>query len=257
MNKELTINEIKRIASLKNKKYRDLHGLYIIEGEHLISELIKSGKKGLKYVVMRHDYDNPGLTDNLPDKYQYRIKRIQFNKLIDTKSPQGILAVVQILKEEKPIDSKIIVALDTINDPGNLGTILRTCYWYGIDTVIIGNNSADVYNPKTIRASQGAIFHVNFKTDANLEFELNELLNKDYNIYLTSLSGQPITDKTISNGKSIIVFGNEENGISSNLLANKEYKQIKIKSYTDCESLNVSVSAGIIINEFKKLFEKQ
>lgn len=256
MNKELTNNELKLIASLKIKKYRDLHELYIIEGENLVAEFIKSGNKGLKYVIMRHDYNNANLTDKLPEKSKYWIKGIHFEKLCDTKSPQGILAVVRILKRENISDSKIIAALDTINDPGNLGTILRTCYWFGIDSVLIGKNSADIYNSKTIRASQGAVFHVNFKTEVNLNIELNEYYNNGYNVYLTSLSGQVITDNTILKVKSIVVFGNEANGISKDLLVNKDYKLIKIKSYTNCESLNVSVSAGIILNEFKRLLDK-
>ncbi len=254
MIKELTSNELKLIASLKMKKFRDLHGLYLIEGEHLLSEFIKSGKKGLKYVIMRHDYEDECVIDNLPENNTYKVKRIQFDKLTDTKSPQGILAVVKILEEKKQLDSRMIVALDSINDPGNLGTILRTCYWFGIKTIIIGKNSADVYNTKTIRASQGAIFFVNFKAEADLNLELNSLKENGYNVYLTTLSGNVVSDKTISAGKSVIVFGNEAKGISKELIDNKEYKEIKIKSYTDCESLNVSVSAGIVLNEFKRLF---
>ena len=254
MNKELTSNELKLIASLKMKKFRELHGLYLIEGEHLISEFIKSGRKGLKYVIIRHDYENESIIDNQSEIITYKVNRIQFDKLSDTKSPQGILAVVKISEEKKPLDSKMIVALDSINDPGNLGTILRTCYWFGIDSIIIGMNSADVYNTKTIRASQGALFFVNFKAEADLNLELNSLKDNDYNVYLTTLSGNVISDKTISIGKSVIVFGNEAKGISKELINNKEYKQIKIKSFTGCESLNVSVSAGIVLNEFKRLF---
>lgn len=255
MNKALTNNEIKLIASLKIKKYRDLHEMYLIEGEHLLSEYIKSGKKGLKYVIRRKDFENEFIINNLPDINIYEVNSAQFDKLSDTKSPQGILAVVKSSGEKNLSVGKIIVALDSINDPGNLGTILRTCYWYGIESIIIGKNSADVYNTKTIRASQGALFYVNFKTESDLNLELERLKNNGYNIYLTSLTGNVISDRTISKGKAVIVFGNEANGISKKLIGNKEYKEIKIKSYTGCESLNVSVTAGIVINEFKRLFE--
>ncbi|MFA5010989.1 MAG: RNA methyltransferase [Ignavibacteria bacterium] len=255
MNRVLTNNELKFIASLKFKKYRDLHGMYLIEGEHLLSEFIKSGKKGLKYVIRRHDFDNEFIINKLPAIYTYKVNNVQFDKLSDTKSPQGILAVVKKSEEKKLLCGKIVVALDSINDPGNLGTILRTCYWYGIESIIIGKNSADVYNTKTIRASQGALFYVNFNTEADLNLEFKSLKNNGYNIYLTTLTGNVISDKTISKGKAVIVFGNEANGISKELIENKEYKEIKIKSFTGCESLNVSVTVGIVINEFKRLFE--
>lgn len=254
MNKELTSNELKLIASLKMKKYRDLHGLYLIEGEHLITEFIKSGCNGLKYVIIRHDYDDSIISEMLSNKIIYKVKTKQFDKISDTKTPQGILAVVKITEKKAQKESKIIVALDSINDPGNLGTILRTCYWFGVNSIKIGKNSADIYNTKTIRASQGAIFYVNFKTDVDLNLELKNLKENGYTVYLTTLTGNEISDDTITPGKSVIVFGNEANGISKELLDNKGYKQIKIKSFTECESLNVSVSAGIVLNEFKKLF---
>lgn len=257
MNKPISNKELKLLASLKLKKYRELHGLYVIEGEHLITEFIKSGNKGLLYVIMRHDYDNKLLIEKLTEHTVYRISNRNFELISETVSPQGILAVLQISKDNKSLDGNIIVALDSINDPGNLGTILRTCYWFGIDSVLIGKNSADIYNSKTIRASQGAIFYLNLKYDSDINIELEKFLDKGYNIYLASLSGKSISEKTVLKGKSIIVFGNEANGISKEILNNKNYYQIKITSYTDCESLNVSVSAGIVINEFKRLLDIQ
>lgn len=251
MSRELSNNEYKLVASLKVKKYRDSHKLYIIEGEHLVSEYIKSGKKGLMYVFFRYDFVNENLLEQLPDEKVFQIRRLLYDKLCDTKTPQGILAVVKQDDSENDISGNLIVALDNINDPGNLGTILRTCYWYGVDTVLIGKNSADVYNPKTIRSSQGALFHVNYKKDAGIDEELNKL--NDYDVFLTSLNGTNIRSADIRNNKNVIVFGNEANGISENLLQNEKYKQIKIKSYTGCESLNVSVSAGIILNEFRNI----
>ena len=250
MNKTLTNNEVKLISSLKLKKFRDEHGLFLIEGEHLVSEFVKSGAKGLKYVIAQNDFNNEDLLASLPEPYI--VKKNQFNKFTETKSPQGILAVAELLHEDHEIEGNFVVALDTINDPGNLGTIIRTCYWFGVDKIIIGKNSADVYNPKSIRASQGAVFHVDFIAEADLLTELESLHAKGYNVYLAALDGHSMP-KSSENRKSLLVFGNEANGISSSILANNNYHHIKIKPHSNCESLNVSVSAGIIIHHFKNL----
>ncbi len=153
----------------------------------------------------------------------------------------------------------MIVCLDRINDPGNLGTILRTCWWFGIQKVIISKDSADIYNSKVLRASQGAIFNLYTISDIDLNQYLENLYKDNYIIYLTSLNSKNLLSKinfTI-NKKYAIVFGNEVKGVSENLLQNKNYSTIKIDSYTNCESLNVSVAAGIIISHIKlKLLNK-
>lgn len=252
MSKTLTNNDIKLITSLHQKKYRDEHGLFIIEGEHLIAEFKKAGARGLKYLIARNDFENNELLSGLPEPY--RLKKLQFEKLCETASPQGILAVAETIKENLELHGCLIAALDTVNDPGNLGTIIRTCYWFGVDKIIIGRNSADVYNSKTIRASQGAIFHVDFMDDADLLTELESLHTKGYNIYLAALDGHNMP-KNMEHVKSVVVFGNEANGITSAILANNNYHHIKIKSYSDCESLNVSVAAGIVLNHFKSVMK--
>lgn len=253
MSETLTNNEYKLILSLQNKKFRDLNKLYVIEGEHLIEEYLKSKlhNEGIKYIIARNDYQNYDLEEKLSDFDVYLLNRAKFDKLCDTKSPQGVLAVVEKNTLPANINEKFIVALEFINDPGNLGTILRTCYWFGVDKVLISENSADIYNPKTIRATQGALFYLNIETDVNLKTKLDSLSKNGFDIFLTSLDGKVIDEK-LKTDKCVLVFGNEANGISNEIQENSAYKQIKIESYTDCESLNVAVSAGILINEFRK-----
>lgn len=251
MNDTLTNNEYKLISSLWNKKFRDINKLYIIEGAHLIEEYLNSqySKNSIEFIIKRDDFENDVLIDKLSFIEVQSLNRIKFDKLCDTKTPQGILAVVEKKMINKNGDEKFVVALDRINDPGNLGTILRTCYWFGVDKVLISENSADLYNPKTIRSTQGSLFHLDIETDVNLKTKLDSLYKNGFGIYLTTLNGNALDG--ISD-KCVLVFGNEANGVSKELIANDDYKQIKIEAHTDCESLNVSVSSGIFINEFRK-----
>jgi TrmH family RNA methyltransferase len=253
MSDTLTNKEYKMISSLQNKKFRDVNNLYIIEGDHLIEEYLKSNlpNEGIKYIIARNDYQNYDLEEKVAGFNLHLLNRAKFDKLCDTKSPQGVLAVVEKKMVYANEGNKFIVALENINDPGNLGTILRTCYWFGVDKVLISENSADIYNSKTIRSTQGSMFHLSIETDVNLQTILESLSKSGFEVYLTSLDGKPL-GKGLKTDKCVLVFGNEANGISGEIQNNADYKQIKIESYTECESLNVAVSAGIIISEFKK-----
>jgi len=253
MSDTLTNNEYKMIASLSNKKFRDVNNLYIIEGEHLIEEYLKSKlpREGIKYIIARNDYQNYDLEEMVAGFNVHLLNRAKFDKLCDTKSPQGVLAVVEKNMVNANEGNKFIVALENINDPGNLGTILRTCYWFGVDKVLISENSADIYNSKTIRSTQGSMFHLNIETDVNLKTKLESLSKNGFDVYVTSLDGKPVSGE-LKSDKCVLVFGNEANGVSYDIQENADYKQIKIESYTDCESLNVAVSAGILISEFRK-----
>lgn len=150
-------------------------------------------------------------------------------------------------------ESSLIVALDSINDPGNLGTIMRTCYWFGVNEVLIGSGSAEIYNSKVIRASQGAIFNLNISAEVNLEIELKKFYEKDFHIILTDPAAESdLSDYSFSSDqKYVLVFGNEANGISENILGHNKYTKIRIKAYSGCESLNIAVAAGIILNSIK------
>ena len=253
MSETLTNNEYKLIASLQNKKFRDSNNLFVIEGEHLIEEYLKSNlpADNIKYIILRNDYQNDSLTDRLSEFNIHKLNRARFDKLCDTKNPQGIIAVITGKIQNQNKDYRFIVALDRINDPGNLGTILRTCYWFGVDSVLISENSADIFNPKTIRSTQGSLFHMNIETNVKLPEKLNALSRNGYNVFVTSLNGETLNTNP-KPGKCVLVFGNEANGVSSEILNNSNFQQIKIEAYTDCESLNVSVSAGILIREFRK-----
>lgn len=253
MSDTLTNNELKLIGSLQNKKFRDINNLYVIEGEHLIDEYLKSDlpNENVKYIIARNDYQNYDLEERVAGFNIHTLNRAKFDKLCDTKSPQGILAVIEKKMIYANEQNRFVVALENINDPGNLGTILRTCYWFGVDKVLISENSADIFNPKTIRSTQGSLFHLSIETDVNLKTKLESLSKSGFDVFVTSLDGKPLGSE-VKTDKCVLVFGNEANGVSYDIQENKDFKQIKIESYTECESLNVAVSAGILISEFRR-----
>ncbi|HMS33516.1 MAG TPA: RNA methyltransferase [Ignavibacteria bacterium] len=258
----MTGNELKYFSKLKQKKYRELESKFLIEGEHLISECFRSKiyRPNLKKIIIREDYSNDSMLNNLQggssDIEIISLTERNFNQLSDTVNPQGIIGVVEKSVSEfthSPYSKKFVVALDSVNDPGNLGTIIRTCYWFGIDEILIGADSADLYNSKVIRSSQGALFHVNIREKSDLINKLKLFYDAEYSIILTDVKANKYLDEIIpeSEKKYLIVFGNEANGIRNEILENKNYDKIKIRDFSECESLNISVSAGIVLNAFK------
>ena len=259
----MTINEIKYFSKLKQKKFRDSENRFLIEGEHLIEECLESGfyKNNLEKVIVRKDFDNETLLSKInshkgsPEIISIDTK--SFNQISETVNSQGIIGVVSKLNTElsqNSVDSKLTVALDSINDPGNLGAIIRTCYWFGVDELLIGKESVELYNSKVIRASQGALFNLNIREEVDMEKELQAKDNKGFRIYLTDLSSDKYISelKFASDEKYLFVFGNESNGINKKILGNRNYEKMRIKGFSDCESLNISVAAGIVLNEFVK-----
>ena len=162
----LTANELKYYSSLKHKKFREKEGKFLIEGKHLIEECLNSFFNMEVIILDEKQFSDKEIIAKAKENNVRieKVKQAQINKLSETNSPPGIIGVVEVRKE-KTIDFsdvKLVLALDTINDPGNLGTIIRTAYWFGVDRILIGRDSVEVYNSKVVRASQGAVFHINF-----------------------------------------------------------------------------------------------
>lgn len=247
--------KLKYYCSLKNKKFRDEENKFLIEGLHLVEECLKSDFK-VECVIAA-----PCLTAGRQEKEnEFQIPSginkllasdSDLKKLSETKTPQGIFAVVHKKKFSSSNNAQLIVCLDRINDPGNLGTIIRACHWYGVDELLISAGSVDVYNQKVIRASQGSIFHVSFFEDVHLKSKLSEFNRMGYEILLT-VPDSNSTQRNISPSKKIVVvFGNEANGISPDLV-NESYKKISIERFSNCESINAAMSCGIMLDRLKR-----
>ena len=245
---------IKNIKKLKEKKYRDLENSFIVEGIKLVEEAIEENAK-IKQIIVCEECINDG---TLSQELKYKIATYDciyvtekvFQILTDVKTPQGILAVIEKNNKENQINYQedIIIALDDIQDPGNLGTILRTIDSSGLSQIIISKNSADCYNPKVVRSTMGAIFRVNVIEVESLKEKLEEMQKKNFEIVTTSLD----TENSIYNieyKNKVIVIGNEANGVSKKIQELAD-KKIKIPMLGKTESLNASVATGIIIYEY-------
>lgn len=246
----LSKNELKDIAALKQKKFRDSENKFIIEGFHLLEECLSSSYH-IEIIIQRSgtELGTTSYVNQIIRKKKIRIETInetQFNKISDTSNPQGIAAVVRKPKSSSSKPGDTVIALERINDPGNLGTILRTAYWFGIKSILLSGGSADVFNPKTLRASQGAVFHANVKESVNLLNELKELSYNGYSIYLLTPDAENSIGKLPLSRKAVYVFGNEAEGISLSLM-DSGFTKLRIEGFSECESLNLAVSAGIVM----------
>lgn len=245
---------IKNIRKLKEKKYRDANNEYLIEGIKLIKEAVEEKAK-IKLIVVCEESIEDG---DIDQKLLYEIAKYDciyvnkkvFSILTDVQNPQGILAVIEKKNNEEDINYKedIIVVLDGIQDPGNLGTILRTIDSVGLSQVIVSKETADSYNPKVVRSTMGAIFRVNVIESEDLLQTLKNLKKHKYKIMATSLeTNNSVYD--VEYNKKVIVIGNEANGVSENVLEYADEK-IKIPMLGKTESLNASVATSIILYEY-------
>jgi RNA methyltransferase, TrmH family len=240
---ELSINKIKWIRSLHDKKSRDSEGLYLIEGEKMVEEALSTRPELIHTLIELNGVRQPDLA--FQGAY-YSCTEKQLNQVSTLKTPNKLLAVVR-----KPLDqtvdlSGLVLALDGIQDPGNLGTIMRIADWFGIRQIICSNDTVDCYNPKVVQASMGAVLRVSINY-SDLEEVLSNYTGKIYGAFL---EGNSIYKEQL-NQTGIIVLGNEGNGIRkevSQFITDK----IHIPSFGGAESLNVSVAAGIIVSEFKR-----
>ncbi len=246
---------IKSIKKLKEKKYRDQTGEYIIEGIKLVAEAINENAKISKIIVCEDCETDRGIPKDLMyeiAKYDciYVSKKI-FESISDVNTPQGILAVIKkcSLEEQKvSYNEELIVVLDGVQDPGNLGTILRTVDSVNLKQIILSAKCADPYNPKVVRSTMGAIFRLNIIESKNIIETLKEIKKNKYKIVATSLE----TNESIYGldyNKKAIIIGNEANGVSKEVLEITNEK-VKIPMLGKSESLNVAVATGVILYEY-------
>ena len=247
-------SELKYFASLNQKKFRKNENKFIVEGINSVEEGLKSKFK-CEVIFYTKDFSKvyPEVFDTIENSSVEKIllKNSEFLKISDTKNPQGIAAVFQIPKKEKlanPNDT-LIVYVDNVNDPGNLGTIIRTCDWFGVNTILLSKDSAEYTNPKVVRSSAGSIFHLKIHDDVSVE-NLKELRKKNYKIFCSDLNGENIYT-IIKPEKYVLIFSNEAHGPSREILKIAD-KNISIPKAGNAESLNVAVAAGIILSQLKK-----
>ena len=242
----LTNSEIKFIKSLNLKKSRDLNSLFIVEGDKMINELLSSDFNIKNIYATKHWYDDNCLKIN--DDILVKISSKELSRISNLKSPNNVLAVAK--KRDIELNhynlTGLTLVLDSINDPGNLGTIIRSCHWFNVKNIVCSENTVDMYNSKVIQSTMGSVFNVNiFYKD--LSSFLKDCSNS-HTIYGSFLDGDDIKSLNI-NTNSILVVGNESNGIS-NSLVNQIHKKVTIKAISEnINSLNVASATAIMLHE--------
>ena len=236
-------NQIKLITSLQQKKYRKQEQLFFAEGVKVVQELLNSNFELQDLFTTKQDF----LT--VPKNKVHAISEAELKKISALTTPNTCLAVFKIPKAKEMVEKGLIVALDDVRDPGNLGTIIRLCDWFGIETLFCSEESVDIYNPKVVQATMGSISRVNV-VYGNLETFLSQT---KLPVFGTFMDGNNIYQEELPK-EGIIIMGNEANGISTSVekLVSERIAIPRFGNLQVTESLNVATATAIILSEFKR-----
>lgn len=244
----MTKAEIQFVRSLADKRTRDSEGLFIAEGDKLVEEIIASGLNIRNLYTTHKDFGVHSAT---------LVERSEMERISQLKSANSTLAVVEQPRyklDERALRESLVLALDGVQNPGNLGTIIRLADWFGVEDILCSKECADIYNPKVVQATMGAILRVRVHYVDDLASLLNRLNVSDMPIYGTLLDGENIYTKQLSSN-GVIVMGNEGRGLSDACRASVS-ERLFIPPYPidtpTSESLNVAMATGIILAEFRR-----
>ena len=237
-------NQIKRITGLQQKKFRIENGLFIAEGLKVVGELLDS------HYELEHLYVTADIFTDVDATKRTVIDASDLKKISCLAAPNVVLALFKIPEPLEIGRSGLIVALDDVRDPGNLGTIIRLCDWFGVRQIVCSNETADLYNPKVIQASMGSVARV----QVNYVNLCSYLKQDDLSVFGTFMDGENIYRQTLPK-EGILIFGNEANGISE-AIERTIKNRISIPRFGNLqqtESLNVATAAAIVLSEFRRL----
>ena len=254
----LTQSEIKYLRSLQQKKYRDVERKFLLEGWRPLQDALESNTliemiavlPGTSQTSEHQSILARAKNRNIPIK---ELKQVQLQQISDTIHSQGIVTLVcqqvEAFDTKYLRSAKFIVACDNVSDPGNLGTILRTCDWFGVDAVLLSEGCVSLYNEKVVRATAGSIFHL--KVFENLDFKtaISHLQSESFRLIATALDGKPL-NSSISHEKSILLLGSEAHGVNSDLLRMAD-EVLSIPRFGKAESLNVGIACGIFLAHWR------
>ena len=234
-------NQIKFVRQLEQKKYRKKEGLFVADGPKVVGDLLRAGFKA-HTIFATSEWESQGQT--FQEVSDEELRRVSF-----LQHPQRVLALFFIPTESVPSVSSLSLALDDVQDPGNLGTIIRIADWFGIDTIYCSENTADAWSPKVVQATMGSIARVNI-----IYIDLQELISKaQVPVYGTLLDGQDIYTQELSK-EGIIVMGNEGNGISAPIRKLINRRLLIPQFHEGPESLNVAIATAITCSEFRRRY---
>ena len=236
-------NQLKLITSLSQKKYRQKHDLFIAEGIKVLNELLNSTFE-IETLFCTNDFETA-----ISENKIVRISETELKRVSTLKSPNKALGIFKIPKEKAVQNSGLTIALDAINDPGNLGTIIRLCDWFGVTQLVCSKDTVDCYNQKVVQASMGSLTRVSIHY-TDLE---NYITKSNLDTFIADMDGENVY-KTKLPKEGILVMGNEANGVSEEIKSLLQYK-ISIPRFgetQETESLNVATATAILLSEFKR-----
>ena len=249
-------SRLKNMLALRYKKFRDEQNLFLIEGYRLCQEALQSDFK-VETLLIHSDSLSPENLNEITKLAQYKqveileIQQSEVKRLAETVNSQGVFCIIQQKKIELDTvlnkDNQLIVIISEGQDPGNVGTIIRTCDWFGITAIFLSKGTVELYNPKVIRSTMGSIFHLQIVEQVELDNLLPRLSQMGYHIFGTDVNGQYNYNQTNYPRPLALVIGNENKGINNNLFKYFD-RTIKIPSYGKAESLNMAVATSIIIS---------
>ncbi|MCI1856760.1 MAG: RNA methyltransferase [Sporolactobacillus sp.] len=237
-------DKVKLWKKLKMKKWRDRERLYLIEGPHLVQEAAFSARHLLQTVLIDEGFHLPKDWP-LADVEVYQVTHKIFTELSQTETPQGIIAVCRMVRPSVTVRRGRYLMVDGVQDPGNLGTLIRTADAFGLDAVFLGDGCVDDYNGKTLRSAQGSHFHLSI-IHRNLLDAVTELRSLGVPVYGSSLRGRNLPPATFDAPDFALIVGNEGNGVRPELLE-KADNVVRIPMAGRAESMNVAVAAGILL----------
>ena len=234
--------KVKMLKKLLKKKYRDEYNLFIVEGEHLAIEAFRAGV--LEELILEEGTDLP-----FPSPYGYYSREV-LSKISALDTPSSVMALCRKRdRDGEEVEGNRILVLDDIQDPGNLGTIIRSALAFGVTTIVLSEETVDLYNPKVLRATQGMIFHTNIIV-RNVYDWVRMIKASDFKVYGTCVDGGVDVKSLIPDDKEkfVLIVGNEGNGVKRRILDLCD-ENLYIKMNADVESLNVAVATSILLYE--------
>lgn len=257
----LSASAFRSIQKLTQKKYRQESAKYLVEGIHLLGEAMDAGV-GLELLILTGDAREKPEVAALEKRAgsmgipRYTVSSKEMERLSDAVTSQGILGVAPMARRSldgfwpAPGAPSLVVALEHVADPGNVGTILRTCDWFGVDALFLGGQSVELHNPKVVRSSMGALFHLPVFSELKLPSVLTVAKEHGYEIAVTALSGGAVFSPRSLPKRTVVVFGNEASGVSRETTEVAD-RIVTIQRFGRGESLNVGAACAVILGGAK------
>jgi TrmH family RNA methyltransferase len=261
----ITKNEIKYIRSLSQKKNRQSEQKFVVEGWRALKEVLSSSSKVEMVGVLSRYLDDPdykGILSKLEER-SASVRELtdpEISALADTVHSQGVIAVVQ--QRHRSLDAGLlkrasfVVAVDSVSDPGNLGSIIRSCDWFDVDLLLLGKGCVELYNDKVVRSTVGSILHLPVVEGVDLPATLQILKENSFSVIVLSADGDHDYDEQKTTGRVAVVLGSEAHGVSAHARELAD-KVVRIPRYGKAESLNVGVACGIVLAHVRSQQEKK